>query len=45
MLEELLYDIVAEDIHHEGVGVYHDFLENTLPVITIGSWYLLLQES
>lgn len=44
VLEELLHDVVAENIHHQGVGVYHDFLENALPVVAVRSWDLLLQK-
>lgn len=45
VLKELLHDIVAKDVHHESVGVDHNFVKNTLPIVAIGSRYLFLQKS
>jgi hypothetical protein len=45
MLEKLLYDIVAKDVRHEGMGGRLDLSEDELLVGRTGTFQFLLDET
>ena len=45
VLEELLYDVVAEDVGHEGVRARRDLLKDEALLLRRGALQLLLDEA
>lgn len=44
MLKQLLYNVVAKNIDHQGVRIDHNLVKDPLPVITVCIRNLLLEE-
>lgn len=45
MLKKLLDHVISKNIHHQSICIDHDFFKDTLPVVTVCGWDLLLEES
>lgn len=42
--KKLLYNVVAENVNHQGVRIDHDFVENPLSIVAVRKWDLLLEK-